>query len=75
MSKEALREEIANQTKEFLARGGQVEVVPAKRVCPKHLKWMAERGLDYSTWDEIGGRDWYSRGGSYQLDPEDFEED
>ena len=75
MSKERLREEIERQTKEFLAAGGSVEIVPTKRVCPKHMRWLKDRGLDYSTWDEIGGSDWYSRDGSYQLDPEDFEED
>ena len=44
-------------------------------VCPKRLQWVADRGMDFSTWDEIGGKEWYSRSGSYQLDAEDFEED
>jgi len=75
MTKETDRERIARQTEAFLASGGQIEVVEIKRVFPDHMAWIAERGMDYSTWDEIGGKDWYSRDGSYQLDAEDFEED
>ena len=75
MSKEALRQRIAAQTERFLRHGGQIEVVEPRRVCPRHMKWIERLGMDYSTWDEIGGKEWYSRDGSYQLDPEDFEED
>lgn len=75
MSKEALRQRIAAQTEKFLQRGGQIELVESKRVCPDHMKWIGIRGMDYSEWDEIGGKEWYSRDGSYQLDEEDFEEE
>jgi len=75
MGKDQDREVIARHVEEFLARGGVIEVVETKRVCPKRLQWAADRGMDFSTWDEIGGKEWHSRDGSYQLDAEDFEED
>lgn len=75
MTKETDRERIARDVEAFLSRGGQIEVVKSKRVYPKHMKWIGELGMDYQVWDEIGGQEWYSRDGSYQLDPEDFEED
>ena len=75
MTKETDRERIARQTEAFLASGGQIEVVSGRRVFPAHMAWIARRGMDYSTWDEIGGKDWYRRDGDFQLDAEDFEED
>ena len=75
MTKEADRERIAREVAAFLSGGGQIEVVESRRVFPKHMKWIGELDMDYSTWDEIGGKEWYSRDGSYQLDAEDFEED
>ena len=75
MTKEQDRERIARDVKAFLSGGGKIEVVEVKRVVPEHMQWIADRGMDYSVWDAIGGEDWYSRDGSYQLDPEDFEED
>lgn len=74
MGKDQDREVIAQQVEEFLAKGGVIDVVDAKRICPEHMKWAADRGMDYSTWDEIGGEDWYRRSGTSRLDPEDFEE-
>lgn len=75
MTKETDRERIARQTEAFLSGGGEIEVVDSKRVFPKHMAWIARHDMDYSTWDEIGGEDWYRRDGSFQLDAEDFEED
>ena len=75
MTKESERERIARHVEAFLSGGGQIDVLPSDRVCPKHMQWIARLGMDYSTWDEIGGKEWYSRDGSYQLDAEDFEED
>ena len=75
MTKMTDRERIARDVEAFLANGGEIEVVDSKRVFPKHMKWIGELDMDYSTWDEIGGKEWYSRDGSYQLDAEDFEED
>jgi hypothetical protein len=75
MEKDQDREVIARHVEEFLARGGVIEVVETKRVCPKRLQWVADRGMDYSEWDEIGGSDWYRRDGDSRLDAEDFEED
>ena len=75
MTKESDRERIARHVDAFLSGGGRIEVVSSERVFPDHMKWIGARGMDYSTWDEIGGKDWYSRDGGFQLDPEDFEED
>lgn len=75
MTKESDRERISRHVEAFLSSGGQIEVVPSSRVCPRHMEWAARRGMDYSEWDAIGGSDWYRRDGSYQLDAEDFEED
>ena len=75
MTKETDRQRIARHVEAFLSGGGKIEVVEGKRVCPSHMKWIGNLGMDYSTWDEIGGKEWYSRDGSYQLDQEDFEED
>ena len=74
MTKETDRERIAREVAAFLSGGGKIEVVESKPVYPNHMKWIGDLGMDYSTWDEIGGKEWYSRDGSYQLDPEDFEE-
>ena len=75
MSKEHDRQRIARDVEAFLASGGKIEVIESRRVVPDHMKWIARRGMDYSTWDEIGGEDWLRRDGDFQLDPEDFEED
>ena len=75
MEKDQDREVIAKQVEEFLARGGVIEVVEARRVCPKRMQWAADRGMDYQEWDEIGGDDWYRRFTKSKLDAEDFEED
>ena len=75
MGKDQDREVIAKQVEEFLARGGVIEVVEARRVCPKRMQWAADRGIDYQEWDEIGGDDWYRRFTKSKLDAEDFEED
>ena len=75
MSKEELRAQLARDTEAFLRSGGAIEKVPTKRVYPPGMQWAAERGFDYSTWDEIGGDDWYRRDGFEPLDAEDFEEE
>ena len=75
MTKESDRERISRHVEAFLLAGGQIEVVPADRVCPRHMEWVARRGMDYSEWDAIGGSDWYRRDGRFQLGPEDLEED
>jgi len=75
MGKEHDRQRIARDVEAFLASGGKIEVVKTERVAPDHMQWIARRGMDYQVWDPIGGEDWYSRDGSFQLDPEDFEEE
>ena len=54
MSKEKLREEIAKQTEEFLARGGVIEVIPSIPVCPPNMEWARSRGMDYTPWNHYG---------------------
>jgi hypothetical protein len=75
MGRDAERQRIARQVEDFLSGGGQIEVVESKSVCPTHMKWAERRGMDWSSWDQIGGSDWCSRGGDFKLDLEDFEED
>ena len=54
MSKKKLREEIALQTKEFLANGGVIEVIPPVRFCPKSMEWARNRGMDWMPWEKQG---------------------
>ena len=55
MSKERLRKIIARQTREFLAKGGVIEIVPRVICCPPHMKWARDRGWDYTPWNVLGG--------------------
>lgn len=78
MSKEKLREEIARQTKEFLERGGVIEVMPPVRFCPKSMDWARERGLDWMPWEKQGDfadsrYHWLGDGG-YLTRPQHMEE-
>ena len=56
MSKETLRKAIAKHVREYLARGGVIEVVPKVTFCPSYMKWARERGLDWMPWEAAGGR-------------------
>jgi hypothetical protein len=75
VNKDEFRKRLADDVDQFLREGGQIKSVESKRVCPAHMQWIARRGMDYSTWDEIGGDDWERRDGTFKLDPEDFEEE
>ena len=58
MNKEKLRKAIARQTKEYLARGGVIEIVPRVIFCPASMPWARKRGWDYTPWQsngEMGG--------------------
>ena len=55
MSKETLRKAIQRHTREFLARGGVIEVVPRVIQCPKNMDWARKRGWDYTPWNVLGG--------------------
>ena len=58
MSKERLRKRIAQQTKEFLAAGGVIEIIPRLVFCPASMAWARRRGWDYTPWQargEMGG--------------------
>ena len=54
MSKEKLREEIARQTEEFIARGGVIQVIPPVRFCPSNMDWARDRGMDWMPWEQQG---------------------
>ena len=47
------REAIQRQTEEFLAKGGQIERAPIKRVSPKGMKWISRRGRDFTGWKKL----------------------
>ena len=38
------------QTAEYLAKGREIEEVPAKEVTPEHIEWMRRRGIDFTPW-------------------------
>ena len=46
-------EDIERQTREFLAKGGQIEKLPSKRKAPRHLKWIADHGMDFTPWEKL----------------------
>ena len=54
MSKETLRKAIQRQTREFLARGGVIEVIPRVIFCPAHMGWARKRGFDWTPWNQKG---------------------
>ena len=58
MSKEKLRKRIAEQTREFLARGGQIQLIPRKPFCPKSMMWAQRRGFDYQPWCRVGSEEY-----------------
>jgi hypothetical protein len=55
MSKETLRKAIQRHTKEFLDRGGVIEVIPRVIFCPTSMDWARKRGMDYTPWNYLGG--------------------
>ena len=55
MSKETLRKAIKRHTKEFLDRGGVIEVIPRVIFCPTSMDWARKRGMDYTPWNYLGG--------------------
>ena len=59
-SKENSRRVIARKTRDFLAAGGVIEIVPTVRVCPANMGWIAERGWDYMPWSRMGGPEFFS---------------
>ena len=75
MNKDEFRKRLADDVDQFLREGGQIKSVESKRVCPPHMQWIADRGMDYSVWDEIEGDDYCRRDGTFKLDPEDFEDE
>ena len=54
MSKETLRKAIQRHTREFLARGGVIEIVPRVIFCPAHMDWARKRGFDWTPWNQKG---------------------
>ena len=78
MSKQELREEIARLTQDFLDAGGEIEVIPPVRFCPKSMDWARERGMDWMPWEKQGDfadsrYHWLGDGG-YVTKPQHLEE-
>ena len=52
---------VAKLTEEYLARGGVIEKVPSVHYYPiESMKWIADKGMDYTTWSSMGGPDMFS---------------
>jgi hypothetical protein len=49
-SKEKYRKVIARKTRDFLAAGGVIEVVPGRCFVPHWHRWMIKYGWDYHPW-------------------------
>ena len=47
--KEELRRELEKQVEEFLKKGGKIEQATTHRHAPKGMRWVAERGMDYTS--------------------------
>jgi hypothetical protein len=46
---------IAKLTEEYLARGGVIEKVPSVHYYPiPSMKWIADKGMDYTSWIKHG---------------------
>ena len=60
MNKERLRKRIAQQTKEFLAAGGVIEILPRLIFCPANMQWARKRGWDYTPWVKLGSPDFFA---------------
>ena len=68
MKKDDLRDQIAKETERFLREGKRIEKLPTERICPEGMEWIAERGMDYTTWDQPGSPEWEQ---SREPDPEE----
>ena len=55
MTKEKIRQRIAEQTEAFLSAGGVIEQIPRVIFCPKSMQWARDRGMDYVPWEKMGG--------------------
>ena len=54
--KESMREVIKRLTTEYLSRGGVITICPITRVYPiPSMKWIADKGMDYSSWVQFDG--------------------
>lgn len=60
MSKDSLRQQIAEQTKEFLDEGGDIEKVPRITFCPASMDWARKRGQDFMPWTLHGDQDFFA---------------
>ena len=55
-SKEVMSEIIASLTRDYLDGGGVITICPITRVYPiPSMKWIADRGMDYSSWNQHDG--------------------
>lgn len=49
-TKQKLREEIEQLTRDYLSRGKSIDHLSTCSVVPRHMKWLAKEGRDYSPW-------------------------
>jgi hypothetical protein len=49
------REENERLTAEYLARGGEIEVIPMRCVAPPSKAWIADQGGCYTPWEWVFG--------------------
>jgi hypothetical protein len=55
-TKRRMSARIAKLTEEYLACGGVIEKVPSVYYYPiPSMKWIADRCMDYTTWNKLGG--------------------
>ncbi len=57
-TKRRMSARIAKLTKEYLACGGVIEKVPSIHKYPiRSMRWIAEKGMDYTPWTKLGSGD------------------
>jgi hypothetical protein len=55
-TKRRMSARIAKLTEEYLTRGGVIEKVPSVHYYPiPSMKWIADKGMDYTSWNRQGG--------------------
>ena len=55
-TKRRMSARIAKLTEEYLACGGVIERVPSIHYYPiPSMKWIADKGMDYTSWNRRGG--------------------
>jgi hypothetical protein len=74
MIKERLRKAIAEQTEDYLGRGGVIEKVPRVIHCPESMPWARKRGWDYTPWQSHGEMGGVGAGGMNVFEVQQLED-